>query len=575
MSVPIHLLTAEQRFWFGQYIVAAVLADDIIDASEADYIQYVINIVDHPEYREKIVESIRKKEKPVLTKPVGIKIEFLVAIFLELALIMISDMDFHEEERLFLKETAKLFGFTDLFFADLLKWAEEGLEWKNERTLLIAGDGEFHEIKLLLLQLSGKQKKWYADVLVAMIMSSDGYGTTDKKFLKSAISILETKEEKQALMGYVKNNVLPPIRNHPNIEKELLITIFIELIMIVSADEFLSTKEHSILKRISDGCDFSDTLFSRLLEWCRKGIMWKKSKNDLIKKGKNQHNKPITIIEEKFVVEPCNNAVTSIKLGCFICDSKREIKIFKLVPDSQKQKSNIFGVATYHESNKDYDYIDFNKLRVSICPTCYFASVENRLFKRKRVRELPHDIAHPEFIKYWLQKKSKHRLLFKSHPDMYSLERSVAVVTKIYQLAIDVNRVLRQINKNESKQWSEIVLGLHLAEILMSADKRQSAEKQLIRTQKAAIQYFSQTPKRLSIIAFKNAKVIILISLYFAKYEVAGSYLEFFKQASSHKSDGVSDEEQHELDKIYKDVQMVYKNKEHYLKQNLNGFVHK
>jgi len=575
MSVPLHLLTSDQRFWFGQYIVAAVLADDIIDASETDYIQYVINIVDHPDYRKEIVEFIRKKEKPLLTKPIGIKIEILVAIFLELALIMISDMDFHDEERLFLKQTAKLFDFTDSFFEDLIKWAEAGLQWKNERTKLIAGEGEFHEIKLLLLQLSAEQKRWYADVLVAIIMSSDGYGTTDKRLLKSALSVPDTNEERQELMGYIKNNVLPPIRTQPDIEKKLLVTIFLELIMIVSADEFLSTKEHSVLKRISDACGFSDPEFLKLLEWCKKGIIWKKSKNDLIKKGKNQHDKSITILEEKFVVEPCNNSIMSIKLGCFICNTKREIKIFRLIPDSHKQKTNIFGVATYNESNKGFDYIDFNRLRVSICPSCYFASVENRLFKRKRVKEIPADISHPEFIKYWLKQRPQNRLLFKNHPDMYSHERSIAVVTKIYQLAIDANQVLRKINKNESKQWSEIVLSLHLAEILMSNGKRQAAEKQLLKTQKAAIQQFSHTSKRLSILTFKNAKVIFLISLYFAKYDVSESYFEFFKQVYTEKADGLCEEEQQALDKIYKDVQVVYKNRKHYLKENLNGFLHK
>jgi uncharacterized tellurite resistance protein B-like protein len=111
MSVPVHTLNKEQRVWYANLVISAILADDEISPSEVDFLKQVIVIVSDPEKKKELMARISSKKKSPMTEPPNVAKEILAAIFIELSLIMISDLDFAEDEKAFLKTVADLFRF--------------------------------------------------------------------------------------------------------------------------------------------------------------------------------------------------------------------------------------------------------------------------------------------------------------------------------------------------------------------------------------------------------------------------------------------------------------------------------
>ncbi|MCP4749831.1 MAG: TerB family tellurite resistance protein [Proteobacteria bacterium] len=573
MSVPLQSLNKQQKYWYTRFVVAAILADNEISASEVDFIEYIMSIVDNPAHKRELMQLLKLKRKPILVKPVGIGPEILTAIFTELILIMISDLDFHDRERTFLKQVSNLFDFSDAFFSKLMEWGEEGLEWKNSRKQFVTGKDVGGDLHVPLQNLDAEQRKWYAQVLIATIMLDGIIEKEESQFLKMAASLLSNKEDQQQLLGYIRNKIAPPIIKPPAMPAEVLILIFIELMMIVSADEFLSVAELSHLRNISDMCGFTPAQYTKLIDWCNRGLLWKKSKNALIKQSHQQSDKLVLTTEQKFKPDPENNSLLSLDLTCFVCNSEKKVKIFKLKPDSHKTSNNIFGVTAFRESNTDCDFIDFNLFRVSICPSCYFASAEKKLFRKDADTSLPPELNHPQLVSYWLKKRPQLRMHFKErHWEFSSIQRTLPTVKRIYNLAIEILGLIGKVNQDESKQWSALVLSLYLAEILMSNGQRKKAEVQLLQTRKMANAQFGKTSNRMSTLSLKNAKVLFLIALYFREYEIAERYLNFFTQIADSQETNLKPQEQAFLRKMCGDVKLAYAKRDYYSPKGLKGF---
>jgi len=105
MSVPVQTLNKEQRVWYANLVISAILADDEISPSEVDFLKQVIVIVSDPEKKKELMQRISLKKKFPLTEPPGFAKEILAAIFIELSLIMISDLDFADDEKAFFENS--------------------------------------------------------------------------------------------------------------------------------------------------------------------------------------------------------------------------------------------------------------------------------------------------------------------------------------------------------------------------------------------------------------------------------------------------------------------------------------
>jgi len=282
MSLPINALTQAQRYWYAQMVIAAILADNEISQPETEFIRQIAQLVQKPEHKQEILTRIAKKNPPPVSKPTGIHKEILAAIFMELSLILISDVDFASEERVFLDQVYKSFGFTEKYYHKLLGWCEDGLAWKSEQMKLALAEGKNASVKVPVDELSPEQQRWYAETLIATIMSDEVLDQAEVKFLKTAISLVDDDRHRQELTTQIRNKKPPVLSEPPQFSHAVLIRIFIEVLLIISADESLDPQEEAYLNELSDLCGFSDELFQRLMNWCQEGMRWKHSKNELI-----------------------------------------------------------------------------------------------------------------------------------------------------------------------------------------------------------------------------------------------------------------------------------------------------
>ena len=572
MSVPVHTLNKEQRKWYAQIVIAAILADDEISPSEIDFLKQVIAIVDHPEDKKELMQMISSKKGPKISEPPGIQKEIMAAIFIELLLIMISDLDFADKEKKFLKKIADLFGLNKAYFTELMHWGEEGLAWKLSQQRLVAGEDENDNFDVPLNKLDPQQKKWYASTLISTIMLDGSIDESEISFLKAAVSFVDSKKDQMELLGYVRNKMAPKMLHPPEFPQNVLIRIFVEVIRIVAADEVMSYAEHSHLKQLSDKCGFSNELFNELLDWCNQGIKWMQNKNPLITNCKFNKKSDIPKATISGIEEnPDNSSILNRDFECFACDSATKVRAFQLKPQTQEPQRNIFGITTYEESMAGRDFIDFNLIKIIICPSCFFASPSKELFRKNKKDKEPELISNPKFIKSWLDDVENRKAMFgEKLNEIPTIRRSASTVVKSYQLAIKVAESLGKANNDDNQMWQAVTLTLTLAEILMNYGKVKTADEYLTKTQEKAESLFKNSSNY--VVTFRAARVLFYISLYLNDIQSAGPYVEFLKETQMRKLDELAPNELTVLKKVYGETRKAISNRSEFKKENLIGF---
>ncbi len=573
MSVPVHTLNKEQRFWYANLVISAILADDEISPSEVDFLKQVIVIVSDPEKKKELMARISSKKKSPLTEPPAVAKEILAAIFIELSLIMISDLDFADDEKAFLKTVADLFRFEKTYFLELMRWAEEGLQWKNSQQDLLSQGDKTENFQVSLGQLNAEQRKWYAQALIATIMLDGAIDEMELSFLKAAVSFVENKKDQMELMGYVRNKMSPRLKRPPDMSEGILIHIFIEVIRIVSADESLSYAEQAHLKQISDLCGFDADQFERCVAWCNRGISWMQNKNPLITNCKVVANKQLGSLSggAGLAVNAENSSVLNREFGCFICGSKQKVPAYQLKPKTQEANRNIFGITAYLGSLEGCDYIDFNKVRVITCPTCLFSSFNKDLFKKSGKEKTPDILANTKFRTAWLKDaKNKQAKLGGKKQDLFSLNPSTEAVIKSYELAIQAANILGVANNDESQKWQSVTLLMTLAEIQMNDGDVEDAESNMEKARDRADSLFKNAAN--VTVSFKAARLLLFIGLFRDDIRTAGTYLDFLREYQFEKQDALSTPEQNVLRKVYGEVKKVMEDRSEYTKDQLMGF---
>lgn len=570
MSVPVHTLSKDQKIWYARFVIGAILADDEISPSEVDFLKQVINIVEDPAEKKELMGLISTKNRPPLTPPDGISKEVLAAIFIELILIMISDLDFADQEKEYLQEVSDLFNFSNSYFVELMNWGEEGLKWKESQKYLITDDGSVDSFHVPLDKLSSEQKTWYAQILIATIMLDGQVEDTELQFLKAAMSFLDNKRDQQQLVGYVKNKMSPPLQNPPNIQEVILRLVFFEVILIVSADESLSYTEQNFLKSVAQTCGFDDELLNKAVDWCQKGISWKQNKNPLISRCKFSKKSAVSASHGPLEPHPENNSILFRDFECFVCNSKQKFQGFQLKPHTQEPNRNIFGITTYLESLGDNDYIDFNLIKVFVCPNCFFASTDKKLFKRGSSEKTPPFLDDQKFKGLWLKSMDQHRSMMGSNiNELGSIKRSPQTALKTYKLSQKSSQLLAKTTRDQSFEWQAITSMLILAEILMSNGNDKKADEIILQAQESANELFKNASNNL--IAIRSARLLFFIALYHNDIRTAGPFVDYIRnlqdQAGSLKPDEAA-----VLKKVFGETQNALKNRSDFKKEKLFGY---
>ncbi len=612
MSVPFKALTQSQRFWYAEMVIAAILADGEISQPETEFIKDIVRLVKKPEEKQDLMGRLASKRPPPISRPSGVLPKVLAAVFLELGLVLISDAVFTDEEKRFLAESSKVFHFSDHYFKELMDWCQEGLDWKKEQIQLISSDGKIDNLGVPIDGLNEDQLRWYAEVLVATIMSDQQLDASEVRFLKIAIDLVKDESYQQHLTEMVRNNTAPPLSQQPGIDENTLRRIFFEVMLIISADESLADEEEVYLKQLAEHCGFSETLYQRMVSWCRQGIRWKQMKNPLIDRcqidqgsgdmklfqAKKDDGGPQTFTPdpepEKTPVdetptpseppaeaptEPLleseenqeSNAITDFNLNCFVCGSTDIVKHFYLKPQSLKASHNMFGIPVYKVSSDGFDFIDYNLCKVTICPSCFFASTQKQMFRQKAGAPLPKVLQHPDFNKVWMEGCDQRAQVFQNYlQEIPSVKRSSAMVMKSYETAIDAAMTLADLNNSFELIWHAITIRLTLAEVLMQQGQVVEAESLLRQIQKKAAGLFKTIKQKF--VTFRSGRLVMLIAVYFGNEKIADHYFDYFQKLNDKKFNQMKSEDQKLFKLVFGEMKRAHRNKEAHFHKNMNGF---
>jgi len=611
MSVPFKALTQSQRFWYAGMVIAAILADGEISQPETEFIKEIVHLVKKPEEKQELLGRLTTKRSPQITRPPGVTPKVLAAVFLELGLVLISDAVFTKEEQRFLEESAKAFRFRYDYFKELMAWCHEGFAWKCEQIKLISTDGKLGNLGVPVASMNESQLRWYAEILVATIMSDQQLDASEVRFLKLAIDLIKDEAHQQRLTEMVRNNKAPQLSRHPGIDENSLKRIYFEVMLIISADESLHEKEESYLRELAAHCEFSESLAQRLIDWCHQGINWKKKKNPLIERYQISQDEededlklfrtnkgdgeaqtftqdpepektpvPAAPIEKKPVhyeplPEPAtnkeSNAITDFSLNCFICDSPDIVKHFYLKPQSLKASHNIFGIPIYRVSADGFDFIDYNRCKVTICPACLFASTQKQMFRQKAGGPLPKVLQHAEFNSVWMKGRERRSREYQSFmQEIPSIKRSSEMVLKSYETAIEASTTLAELNNSFELTWHTITLKLTLAQVLMEQGNPEEAETMLRQIQKKAADLFKTVKQRF--VTFRSGRLVMLIAVYFGNEKLAEHYFEYFQKLNDQKFDTKNSEDQKLFKLVFGEMKRAHRNKEAHFRENMDGF---
>lgn len=609
MSVPFKALTQSQRFWYAEMVIAAILADGEISQPETEFIKDIVHLVKKPEEKQELMERLAAKRPPPISRPSGVPPKVLAAVFLELGLVLISDAEFTTEEERFLQESASVFRFSDDYYKELMDWCREGLTWKSEQIQLISIDGKVADLSVPVAKLTDTQRRWYAEALVATIMSDQQLDASEVRFLKMAIDLIKDEAQQQQLTRMVRNNTAPPLSRHPGIDENILKRIFFEVMLIISADESLHEQEEAYLNELASNCDFPESLSKKMIAWCHRGIKWKRMKNPLIERCQINQEKddpqlfrvkkedagPQTFapepeaesvpvreepVEEKPVPreplpEPENNkesnAITDFNLNCFVCGSTEIVKHFYLKPQSLKASHNIFGIPIYRVSADGFDFIDYNRCKVTICPACLFASTQKQMFRQKAESPLPKVLQHPGFKDVWMKGYDQRSQRFRNFmQEIVSIKRSSEMVLISYETAIEAAATLADLNNSFELVWHSITLKLTLAQVLMEQGKTEDAEQMLQQIQKKAAELFKTVKQRF--VTFRSGRLVMLIAVYFGNHKIADRYFEYFQKLNDQKFNKMKGEDQKLFKLVFGEMKRAHRNKEAHFKKNMDGF---
>ncbi len=567
MTVPVNTLKDDQKLWYANLVLSAILADGEINLSEIDFLKQILQIIASPQDKASLMLSIEKKVMPPLTPPPNIPPQLLAAMFMELILIIISDIDYDEGEKAFLESVADLFKFTRNYKKELFDWLEEGLDWKQAQLYLTQGGEGFTQVPLK--KLNSEQKKWYSKVLVSTILLDGEVDAMEMSFLKMAISFLEHKAEQVELMAYVKNRMCPNVPSPPiGMSTEILTLIFIEVILLISADEAISYTELNHLQQISTTCGFANAHFNKMVEWCNRGVTWKNAKIKLL----NSVGREADADEKPKAAGPSsgNGSLTARKITCVVCQKEAQVSYFQLKPKSQKPSRNIFGIPTFREANTGFDYINYNHVNVMTCPQCLYTSNDKGNFLKMASDKISKHLSSGPFPKEWMAGLKERQAKFGDKLEQIdSCVRHPVTILNQYKTAIEAESMLFKITEDPNHHWKIVALKVTMAEILMSAKQHVKADELLKQALKEAEECFNSRGDKT--LVYKAARMMFLIGLYFNDKPVLSTYYQFFLNCMD-KKDELAPEEVKILQKIIGEVKSGFENRPDYVKAALDGF---
>ena len=276
-------LNESQTVWFAKLVLAAVNADGVLKLCELDVINKIFSKIKDSDIKMELVQLMETSEQIEVTPPENIKLLDLAEIYSQIIIILISDSDFAQEEKSFLKKLADLFGFTDGYYKELLDWGGKGCLWKQSMTKLLDNKYELDYFQVPYTELNEKQRIWYCEVLISIILIDGFVDEVEIELVELLVSMVENPMDRKKLVAYVKNKYSPPIGIPPDIPKSILKLIFLEAVHMAAINDSISITEINHIEEIAKDSGVSEDFITDCVNWHRVGIQWSKERQKIVK----------------------------------------------------------------------------------------------------------------------------------------------------------------------------------------------------------------------------------------------------------------------------------------------------
>ncbi|MDT8448411.1 MAG: hypothetical protein RRB13_16080 [bacterium] len=514
MSVPVAQLKDPQKLWYANLVISAVLADGEINSAEVSFLKPVLSLIAKPEDRLQLAQAIQTCKAPPLTPPPdGTHGTLLAAIFSELIMVLLSDVDLAETEREFLEEVSEVVGFEPRYQAEWYAWMEEGLDWKSEGLKLTpAEDANW------LQEFNEGQRFWYAQTLVAAILMDRQIDNLEMNFLKMAIGMVGEAKSRNSLMAHVKNRFAPQLSAPPP-ETTLTerIQVFLSILQLIATDEVISTQERGFLEQVAQLADIPPQEFNRMVSWAIRGMEWRNRKNPLIARVK--------LRSVKKDVEPEKKPWIQRLFGCFVCGEEAVPQVH--FRQHTRTTPNLLGrpaVVVVPGTNEAYDY---NRNRLIVCPHCLFTSGDKSLFRKRLGEPVPVVLDNPDFKPNWIKGLLARRRVFgDSQSQIGQIDPNLDYVAAAF--ATNLEAMTLMAGKSGLSDWERAKVKLDEAEARMNLKDQEGGEECLKEVMELTRKLLEES--RDNKILLQAAKFHLILSLYFSNREESVYALQFIER---------------------------------------------
>lgn len=521
MAVPVAQLKEPQKLWYAKLVIAAVLADGEINRAEVAFLKPVLALVAKPEDRAALAQAIQSGKAPDLSPPPdGTHGTLLAAIFSELVMVLLSDVDLAEAEREFLEEVAEVIGFEAKYLAEWQAWMEEGLAWKSEGVELTPDDSTDW-----LNEFSEPQRVWYAQTLIAGILLDRQIEDLELNFLKMAIGMVKDPKDRQQLMAYVKNRFAPTLTRPPaETTLDERIQVFLNLLQLIATDEVISTQERGFLESLAQLSDIPTQEFERMVNWGLRGVDWRNRKNPLIARVKLKSVKKEPDLEKKAWVQRL--------FTCFVCGEEAVPQIH--FRQHTRTTPNLLGRPAVVQVPGSNDTFDYNRNRMITCPHCLFTSGDKNLFRKRPGEPVPTVLDQPDFKPKWIKNLIARRKVFgDTQHEIGKLDPSLEYVEAAYATALEALELMA--GKQDPAPWAVISLKLDLAEAKMNLKDQEGGEELLKEVMELIGKVLDES--RDNKLLLTAAKTLLILCQYFANRERAVYAIQFIERMESGAKD--------------------------------------
>ena len=573
LETPLTKLKNDQIEWYTLLLIKMVLVDGRISPNEINYVKTALNKVGDSAIKQKLINHLEEKDEPGLLQPPGIPKDTLATIYMELIHIALSDQEIHSDERQLLINIARLFDFYPKYTKECLQWADDGISIRALQEKIIGSRIPNEEKIVPLSRLNTEQKKWYIDAIISALIHEGIKEDREINLLRRVFESTPSKEEQQMLRQHILQRHRPPIKRPPNMPEKALLMILMEVVLISIRQGEMGYQAQQHLKLLTDVSRISAVAYNNMMDWVKQSLSWKRREQDLIHNVRLNSSREEEEARKKgiLVTHPENNAIQVRKVHCFVCGSGNPIPLFQLKHLSQKTSQNIFGIPLYGGANEGFDPVDFNLIRVIVCPSCLFASVKKEHFLRDKKEKPPEGLAEPRFKEEWMSHVLDREERIEGMKNaMSSIARPPRVALASYRLAIDSLLSLDEHFPSELTKGQIINLRLTIAEIMMEYNMKQDAEEELALVMDLAIKLYRHGKD--DQLALKATRVLLIGSLFFKEERDAQDYIEFFHKFKTDKADGYKIEDRQLFQKLYGEVTQIYAKRELYAKEKLKGF---